>query len=404
MKKNIMSVLMMLVIPTMHASFILSDGEDLPRKKQKPKKCSSYVVTQRLNKLCKEIDNIEKNGFSKRPLKPMDIEWQGKYGYAPQSFTVGGLIAPTDKARMWAKGYTYRQPMYEAGSAPRLPTSFDIRQLLGNPDSLQGIFSIQSQETFENCVANALTANLQFDWYVLTVLEQVNKLSTQNVMHGMTEKEAKQKAFLDIQSSLTEYDKPFSRLFLWYNAKEGNTDNIGISIVDAISAFSGKGCCLRKTWQYTVANAKKKPSEAAYSDALQYQVHEDTNGSIVSDLDFANLSNLAPAQKLTAIKTSLRSNIRGVMVGLFFSHQDAVDNFTHLAYPYIITTPSTQYAGPTQYGHCMLIVGYDDEKKYFTIRNSYGPYWADNGYCYASYDFITSDWVQDLWSMKRIKK
>jgi C1A family cysteine protease len=37
-------------------------------------------------------------------------------------------------------------------------------------------------------------------------------------------------------------------------------------------------------------------------------------------------------------------------------------------------------------GHCVSIVGYDDDKKHLIIRNSWGSDWGENGYCYMPYD------------------
>ena len=39
-------------------------------------------------------------------------------------------------------------------------------------------------------------------------------------------------------------------------------------------------------------------------------------------------------------------------------------------------------------GHAMTVVGFDDQKQHFIIRNSWGSSWADKGYCYYNY----SDW------------
>ena len=41
-------------------------------------------------------------------------------------------------------------------------------------------------------------------------------------------------------------------------------------------------------------------------------------------------------------------------------------------------------------GHIMTIVGYDDNDKTFTIANSWGDYWGDNGYFYMDYEYFTN--------------
>ena len=51
-------------------------------------------------------------------------------------------------------------------------------------------------------------------------------------------------------------------------------------------------------------------------------------------------------------------------------------------------------------GHCLLIIGYNNQTKLFKIANSYGKGWADNGCCYASYDYK----FQELWSITDLEK
>ena len=46
--------------------------------------------------------------------------------------------------------------------------------------------------------------------------------------------------------------------------------------------------------------------------------------------------------------------------------------------------------------HCITIVGYDDLKQQFLIRNSWGTKWGINGYQwfpYTDYNFITEAWT-----------
>lgn len=42
----------------------------------------------------------------------------------------------------------------------------------------------------------------------------------------------------------------------------------------------------------------------------------------------------------------------------------------------------------TMGGHALVIVGYDDVRREFTVRNSWGEKWGDRGHCYLSYDYF----------------
>lgn len=49
-------------------------------------------------------------------------------------------------------------------------------------------------------------------------------------------------------------------------------------------------------------------------------------------------------------------------------------------------------------GHCISIFGYDDTKKLFKCRNSWGTQWGDNGHFYLPYDYLASnDLANDAW-------
>ena len=39
-------------------------------------------------------------------------------------------------------------------------------------------------------------------------------------------------------------------------------------------------------------------------------------------------------------------------------------------------------------GHAMLCVGYDNNSRRLTLRNSWGDGWGDHGYCYIPYDYV----------------
>ena len=44
------------------------------------------------------------------------------------------------------------------------------------------------------------------------------------------------------------------------------------------------------------------------------------------------------------------------------------------------------YRGPEIGWHAMCIVGYDDERHAFKVRNSWGDEWSDQGYLWMDYD------------------
>jgi C1A family cysteine protease len=52
-------------------------------------------------------------------------------------------------------------------------------------------------------------------------------------------------------------------------------------------------------------------------------------------------------------------------------------------------------------GHAVLVVGYDDTKRWFVIRNSWGPNVQDHGYFYMPYAYATdSQLARDFWTIR----
>jgi C1A family cysteine protease len=50
----------------------------------------------------------------------------------------------------------------------------------------------------------------------------------------------------------------------------------------------------------------------------------------------------------------------------------------------------------------MLLVGYDDQKQLFIVRNSWGSDWGDGGYCYFPYAYLTDpELCTDIWTVRK---
>ena len=55
-------------------------------------------------------------------------------------------------------------------------------------------------------------------------------------------------------------------------------------------------------------------------------------------------------------------------------------------------------------GHCMAIVGYDNSKKAFKVRNSWGESWGLQGYCWIPYEYLTNvSLASDFWVINTVK-
>jgi hypothetical protein len=60
---------------------------------------------------------------------------------------------------------------------------------------------------------------------------------------------------------------------------------------------------------------------------------------------------------------------------------------------------------PTQGGHAMLIVGYDNSERMFLVRNSWGAEWGDRGYCKIPYDVMDAcSRPEDFWVIAELAK
>jgi C1A family cysteine protease len=52
-------------------------------------------------------------------------------------------------------------------------------------------------------------------------------------------------------------------------------------------------------------------------------------------------------------------------------------------------------------GHAVLAMGYDDAKRVFLVRNSWGPAWGDGGYFYMPYAYLLDDNLSDdFWTVR----
>lgn len=168
-----------------------------------------------------------------------------------------------------------------------------------------------------------------------------------------------------------------SRLWLYYKERDAmgtvNEDS-GASLRTGIKVLASKGLPQEKLWPYTVSKWNAKPPTSVDSDALKYKI------SLYTKLT-----------SLTAVKDSLASGYTvpfGITLYESFWRQKAG----------LIPVPKS--SEDVEGGHAMLTVGYDETKKYFIIRNSWGSRWGSKGYCYLP--FAYAEQMRDMWCFRQI--
>ena len=168
-----------------------------------------------------------------------------------------------------------------------------------------------------------------------------------------------------------------SESFLYYNARalagSGNEDN-GCSMHLAIESMGKYGICSEEVCPYDdeiLFTDDNKPGEQAYEDAKLRKVEKALNIKV----------------ELKNIKSAIEDGYPVEFAAkLFSSFEDGYNG--------VILYPSAEEMklaeGKEKNFHAMVICGYDDEKKLFIVRNSWGDNFGDKGYCYMPYSYITN--------------
>lgn len=143
-------------------------------------------------------------------------------------------------------------------------------------------------------------------------------------------------------------------------------------------------------WEYNIAKFAQKPPNSCFTFASK---HKTLNAHAVQ-------------QSLGQLKQAL---IQGYPVTLgvmlypsFESPEVARTGLVPMPTPLDLRTGCLG-------GHCMLIVGFNDdiiingEKGGFIVRNSWGEFFGDKGYCYMAYKYILdSNLSSDFFTITKI--
>jgi C1A family cysteine protease len=186
--------------------------------------------------------------------------------------------------------------------------------------------------------------------------------------------------FLEIKDKVPFKD--LSRLFIYYNERviEHTTgSDSGAMLRDGIKTLKKQGVCSEKNWPYNISRFTVKPGAACYKEALDHQI-----------------TSYQRIQTIDEMRTCLASGFPFVFGFTVYESFESAS----VAKTGVVTMPkqSEKVLG----GHAVLAVGYDDKKKRFTIRNSWGAGWGKKGYFTIPYDYLADrNLSDDFWTIRR---
>ena len=170
-----------------------------------------------------------------------------------------------------------------------------------------------------------------------------------------------------------------SRLFVYYYSRlmEGNVDtDSGAEIRDVVKVVNKRGACNETEWPYDISQFTVEPTaecqaHAKAHRAVQYERVEQT---------------------AEALKTAIRT---GFPVVFGFVVYDSIQR------PSVGQTGIVPFPAITDKaigGHCVILTGWDDNKRLFQFMNSWSDKWGDSGFGYLSYDYVLKEYLaSDFW-------
>lgn len=222
---------------------------------------------------------------------------------------------------------------------------FSLRNPSENPD-LVGLPSVLDQGELGSCTANGMANCLR--------VCEMKETGTSDVMMP-------------------------SRLFGYYFSRktEGNVDtDSGAEIRDVVKVANRKGFCSETEWPYDISKFKVEPTAECQEHAKNHRA-----------IHYERVD-----QSLEALKTAIHTGFPVIFGFVVYDSIEAPSVGKTGVIP--LPTQGDQSIG----GHCVILTGWDDNKRLFQIMNSWGENWGDRGFGYLSYDYVLKDYLaSDFW-------
>jgi C1A family cysteine protease len=187
--------------------------------------------------------------------------------------------------------------------------------------------------------------------------------------------------FLEIKAG----DKPFvdlSRLFPYYQARliEGTVrQDAGAEIRDVVKGLAKFGVPSEKLWPYDVKRFATRPSAAAIADAARRKI--------------------TSYHRIVGLGSMRQCLAEGFPVIFGFTVFESFES-DEVARTGVMSMPKINERELG--GHAVLGVGYDDDTRLLTVRNSWGASWGQKGYFRMPYGYIeNASLSDDFWTIRK---
>ena len=176
-----------------------------------------------------------------------------------------------------------------------------------------------------------------------------------------------------------------SRLFIYYNERvieQSVDEDAGAMIRDGIKSVAKQGAPHETLWPYVIKQFRRKPSKAAYKDARKH-----------------------PAVLYQRVRQDIRQMRGCLAAGFPFVFGFTV--YTSFESERVATTGHVPLPARKEKeigGHAVMAVGYDNPRKRFIVRNSWGADWGLDGYFTMPYDYLLDENLSDdFWTIKLVQ-
>jgi C1A family cysteine protease len=148
-----------------------------------------------------------------------------------------------------------------------------------------------------------------------------------------------------------------------------------------MKTIAQQGVCDEALWWYNPAKFTVKANKACYANALKHKA----------------LAYLRVNQSLADITACIAAGFPVVFgISVYDSFESDV-----VAKTGVVPMPGANESNLG--GHAICMVGYDNNKRLFKFRNSWGSSWGDKGYGYLPYAYVLNgNLADDFWTIRKV--